>query len=175
MFVLRGFLIKEFFLQWKELPFVWRHLKAFILFLQLISVFWGGPRSVMVTLLTLKQEVRVQIPAPPRQSLEPKHLHTPPPGRNDASRVPERDGVCENRAPGMTKKSNFIILYASCYCSFFLLEVNGFRAVNSAGVWRRDQFPFSLHVFDCGQLHSRALMHRRRPLPNLPASDTCSD
>ena len=33
------------------------------------------------------------------------HLpYTPPPGRKDASRVPERDGVRESRAPGMTKK-----------------------------------------------------------------------
>ncbi len=30
--------------------------------------------------------------------------HTPPPGRKDASRVPERDDVRECRAPGMTKK-----------------------------------------------------------------------
>ncbi len=65
----------------------------------------SGPRSVMVTLLTLKQEVRGSNPgAAPPKSLEPKHPHTPPPGRKDASRVPERDGVRESRVPGMTKK-----------------------------------------------------------------------
>ncbi len=66
----------------------------------------GGPRSVMVTLLTLKQEDRGSNPgAAPPKSLEPKHPHTPPPGRKDASRVPERDGVRESRAPGMAKKN----------------------------------------------------------------------
>ncbi len=59
----------------------------------------------MVTLLILKQEVRGRIPVPPHQSLEPKHPHTPPPGCKDLSRVPERDGVRESQAPGMTKKT----------------------------------------------------------------------
>ena len=56
----------------------------------------------------------------------------------------------------------------------FLLEVNE-QNVNSAGVWRRDQIPLSLHIFDCGHLHRARMHRRRRPLPNLPASDTCSD
>ena len=75
------------------------------------SVSRDGPCSVMVTLLTLKQEVqgRVQIPLPPHQSLEPKHPYTPPPGRKDVSRVPERNGVRESRAPGMTKKNQSVL------------------------------------------------------------------
>ncbi len=60
------------------------------------AFFRGGPRSVMVTLLTLKQEVRGSNPGVPHQSLEPKHPHTPPSGHKDASRVPERDGVRES-------------------------------------------------------------------------------
>ncbi len=71
----------------------------------------------MVTLLTLKQEVRGS--KPPQQSLEPKHPHTLPPGRKDVSRVPERDGVRESRAPGMTKKKLRKIAYFLLYFLFF--------------------------------------------------------
>ena len=69
------------------------------------------------------------------------------------------------------KKVTSIILFASRYCSF-LLEVNGFRAVNSAGVWRRDQIPLSLNIFDFGHLHRALKQRRRHPLPNLPLQVT---
>ena len=59
----------------------------------------GGPRSVMGN-TTRMQEVRGSNPgAAPPKSLTPKHPHTPPLGRKDASRVPfppkgaMRDGV----------------------------------------------------------------------------------
>ncbi len=68
--------------------------------------FRGGPRSVMVALLTRMQEVRGSNPgaAPPKVS-----PNTPIPRLQVAkkSRVSERDGVCESRAPGMTQKPNF--------------------------------------------------------------------
>ena len=59
----------------------------------------------MVTLLTLRQEVRGANPgAAPPKSLEPKHPHTPRPGFKDVSRVTEKDGVRKSQAPWMTKK-----------------------------------------------------------------------
>ncbi len=58
----------------------------------------------MVTLLTFKQEVRgLNTGAAPPKSLEPIPLPTTP-------RVPERDGVRERRAPGMTKKMTRLLL-----------------------------------------------------------------
>ncbi len=71
----------------------------------------GGPRSVMVTLLTLKEQVRGSNPG----AAPPKFGAQTPPGCKDASRVPppspERGHVgmaqAECRAPGMTKKNNF--------------------------------------------------------------------
>ncbi len=51
----------------------------------------------------------VQIPVPPHQSLEPKHPYTPPP-----EFPPERNGVRESWAPGMTKK---ISQYSKCQTS----------------------------------------------------------
>ncbi len=64
----------------------------------------------MVTLLTCMQEVRGLNPGAAHQSLEPTSP-TLPPGRKDVSRVPERDGVRESRAPGMTTKKGFVAVF----------------------------------------------------------------
>ncbi len=67
----------------------------------------------MVTLMTLKQEVRGLNPgaAPPKFGAHTPPYTTPSPGHKDVSRVPERDGVRESRAPGMTKKSYLFYLF----------------------------------------------------------------
>ena len=63
----------------------------------------------MVTLLTLKPEVQGSNPGagPPKFGAHLLLSTTPPPGRKDASKVPEWDGVRESQAPGMTKKPLF--------------------------------------------------------------------
>ncbi len=67
----------------------------------------------MVALLTLKQEVLGSNPgaAPPKFGAHTPPYY-PPPGRKDASRVPERDGLRKSRAPGMTKKYKHLVTAA---------------------------------------------------------------
>ncbi len=88
---------------------------------------WEKPRGDGVKLR--KREGRGLIPALGRPSLKPIPLpHTPPPGRNDVSKVPppprERGHVgmvqAEGQAPGMTQKrknEKSIFLVQSGLCS----------------------------------------------------------
>ncbi len=62
---------------------------------------------MMVTLLTLKQEVLGSNPSAAPSRFGAHLPYTLPPGRKDVSRVPERDGVRKSHAPGMTKKILF--------------------------------------------------------------------
>ncbi len=84
-------------------------MKHFIFREQLLAKNQKKSVSVLVTLLTLKQEVRGSNPgaAPPKFGAQ-----TPlyPASRSkDASRVPKRNGVRESWAPGMTKKNQSVL------------------------------------------------------------------
>ncbi len=88
------------------------------------SLFPKLTSSEMATTPDACRRSGVRIPVPPHQSLEPKHPHTPPPGRKDASRVPSpQKGPCgmvyaEGRAPGMTKNPRYYLLRL-CTNTFF--------------------------------------------------------
>ncbi len=107
----------------------------------------------MCTLLTLNHEVQGSNPG----AAQPKFgaqtpPYPPPPGRKDASRVPERDGVRESWAPGMTKKMWDIAVFFKKK-SIITFET-GFFTFKNVFLW--EMLKFALTIFPPPQTPSAA-------------------